>query len=89
MATNGWGDALRILKGGVGGGGNRPRPRMRPRGVPRGARGPSLESTSLVYSPHKVYLGAGAAYVNNIWLGFLLRLAVAINHYLSRVILLF
>jgi hypothetical protein len=30
----------------------------------------------------------GAAYVKNIWLGFLLRLAVAIHHYLSRVILL-
>ena len=29
------------------------------------------------------------SYVKNIWLGFLLRLAVAIHHYLSRVILLF
>ena len=34
-------------------------------------------------------LNVGAAYVKNIWLGFLLRLAVAINHYLSRVVLLF
>ena len=34
-------------------------------------------------------LDVGAAYVNNIWLGFLLGLAVAIHHYLSRVILLF
>ena len=34
-------------------------------------------------------LDVGAAYVRNIWLGFLLRLAVAIHHYLSRVILLF
>ena len=34
-------------------------------------------------------LNVGAAYVKNIWLGFLLRLAVAIHHYLSRVIILF
>jgi hypothetical protein len=32
---------------------------------------------------------AGAAYVKIIWLGFLLSLAVAIHHYLSRVVLLF
>ena len=38
-------------------------------------------------------LDVGAAYVKNIWLGFLLGLAVAIHHYihhyLSRVVLLF
>ena len=30
-------------------------------------------------------LDVGAAYVKIIWLGFLLSLAVAIHHYLSRV----
>ena len=49
------------------------------------ARARSIDALYIILSSSDV----GAADVSNIWLGFLLSLAVAIYHYLSRVILLF